>query len=131
MLTKRVVIVAGLGVVAAATMASLSGCLVLAAGAGAGTYAYVSGAVETTLSAPIDEVNSAAVAACGALGFTGVNSTGDALAKEIAARTGKDEAVKIKMTKEGDSSTKVSVRIGNFGDEARSNQILDAIKKRL
>jgi len=109
----------------------LSGCIVLAAGAGAGTYAYVSGAVETTLAAPIDRVNTAALAACGELGFTGAASTGDALEKDIAARTGKDEAVKINMTKDGDNSTKVSVRIGNFGDEARSNQILDAIKKRL
>jgi len=71
-----------------------SGCVaVAAAGAGAASYAYVSGALKTVLDAPVPRAQTAADAALEDLGFTRIESTGDALTTKVVSRTSQDEKV--------------------------------------
>jgi hypothetical protein len=119
-----VVVLSGLSMTA-------GGCLLAAAGAGAGGAVYVMGDVEEVLSAPTEKVAKASVKALEALKLTVVSEAASALEGKVIGWTSDDKKITITMKREGDKSTKISIRIGTFGDEARSLQILDEIKKRL
>ena len=55
----------------------------------------------------------------------------DALTAILIARTAEDRKVEIKVSKTGDQSAKVQIRVGFFGDEALSLTVLDKIKTNL
>lgn len=111
--------------------AALPGCLVAAAGAGAGTYAYVTGAMEATEEHPLDTVYAAAAKAVEKLDFKNVSSSKDALEGLIKSETADGTSVKVRVEKVTDSTTKITIRVGTFGDEAKSAQVLEAIRKEL
>ncbi|MGD9790438.1 MAG: DUF3568 family protein [Phycisphaerales bacterium] len=125
----------------ALTLATLSGCVALVAGAvaGAGAYAYAEGKLESTLNAPLDRSYAAARRAISDLEFTETSAKKDALEAVVEARTAGNDTVTITLkalaVEGGDPSksttTKCSIRIGTFGDEKKSITILDAIKSRL
>lgn len=119
-------------VLLAAAPVALTGCVaVVAAGGAAGTVAWMRGALETNVEGSAERVATAAQRAVADLGFASVSQTTDATGGEIVARTAKDERIRIELTRITDSSTKVSIRVGTFGDQAISQQVLDAIKRRL
>jgi hypothetical protein len=119
----------------ASVLAATAGCVVAAVGAagaaGAGTVAFIRGELEATVSSSFETVIPAASKAVGQLGFSKIRETKDALAAEIVARTALDKKVDIKLNKETDQLTRVSIRIGFFGDEVKSRAILDQIKQNL
>jgi hypothetical protein len=119
----------------ASVLAATAGCVVAAVGAagaaGAGTVAFIRGELEATVSSSFETVIPAASKAVGQLGFSKIRETKDALAAEIVARTALDKKVDIKLNKETDQLTRVSIRIGIFGDEVKSRAILDQIKQNL
>jgi hypothetical protein len=117
------IVLSGLSMVA-------GGCLVVAAGAGAGGAAYVMGDVEDVLSAPIEKVTEASVKALESLELTVISKTASGLEAKVIGRTSDDKKITISMKREAEKSTKISVRVG-FRDTGRSQQILDEIKKRL
>lgn len=112
-----------------ASAALQSGCFIVAAGAaGAGAVAYVRGELETTLSGSYDAVERAANRAIEQLQLVKINERKDAFIAVITARTADDKKVEIKITKLATETTKVQIRVGVFGDEAKSLAILDKIK---
>lgn len=119
----------------AAILALSSGCFAVAvgaaAGAGAGTVAYIRGELDATLGSGVDRTVNATDSALAQLGFAKVSETRDELAAGIIARTSDDKKIEIKVTKEAEGLSKVSIRIGTFGDEAISRAILDKIKANL
>jgi hypothetical protein len=116
----------------AATVALHSGCLAVAAGAaGAGTVAYVRGELDATLSANLVKTESAANAAIEQLKFAKISEKQDALVAIIVARTAEDKKVEIKISSASDTSVKVAIRVGLFGDEALSIRVLERIKANL
>jgi hypothetical protein len=119
----------------ASVLAATAGCVVAAVGAagaaGAGTVAFIRGELEATVSSSFETVIPAASKAVGQLGFSKIRETKDALAAEIIARTALDKKVDIKLNKETDQLTRISIRIGFFGDEVKSRAILDQIKQNL
>lgn len=109
-----------------------TGCVALAVGAAAGgTVAYVSGALNVTYDRSLEPVYAACLAAVNDLGFVLVSDRGDRTGGEIIARTARDERIRIEMVPVADTATKVSIRVGTFGDEALSNRIQQAIRDRL
>jgi hypothetical protein len=120
-----------LAILLGAVAVSVSGCIVAAVGAGAGTVAYVRGDMETVESAGIDSVYKAAEKAVDNLGLTGIEKTKDELTAKIKARDSEDKKVTIRLTSTGRMSTKLSIRIGTFGDEIKSRRIYEEIKKYL
>ncbi len=121
-----------LSLVLAATSLFAAGCVaVVAAGAAGGTVAYVRGALKATLDQPIERVGAAADGAVRDLKFAPISSKVDAVSGDIIARTARDVKIEIQLKKVSDNSTAVDIRVGVFGDQAVSQQILEQIKRNL
>lgn len=98
---------------------------------GGGAYVWHQGWVSQTLDAPIDRVFRAAGAA---LRDADVLLDQETLAPDAAVLDGYDKdsvRVMVKLAPAGDKSTRIRVRIGLMGDQERSIQILDQLKKHL
>ncbi|MEI7552232.1 MAG: DUF3568 family protein [Verrucomicrobiota bacterium] len=108
-----------------------SGCLAVAAGAGAGAVAYVRGDLNATLEGSLDQTVRAASRAVQQLEFVKVSESKDALLGLIVVRTAADVRVEIKVERVGDHLSKVNIRAGIFGDEKLSLAVLDKIKSNL
>jgi hypothetical protein len=112
--------------------AAASGCLA-AAGAGAlaaaGTYAYERGNLHTTIDAPIEDVYRATTAALEQMQLPVTDSAQDAFGARLTATQTQGGDVKIEMARESDKTTRVSVRVGTFGDEQKSRVILQRIRE--
>jgi hypothetical protein len=116
----------------AALLALGSGCVAVVVGAAAVTgYVYVKGEVETTEAASLNRTWDASLLAMQDLKYPVTNRIKDALEGEITARDAKDTTIKIKLKYIAKDSTKVQIRVGTFGDEARSRIILGKIREHL
>ena len=110
----------------------LSGCVaVLAGAAGAGAVAWVEGRLDATLDANFDQAEKAADRAVTQLQFVKVNEEKDALTATLIARTAEDKKIEIKVVRVGDTTSRVQISVGVFGDEGQSLAILDKIKANL
>jgi len=110
----------------------VNGCAVILAGsAGAGTVAYIKGELQTNLEAPLEKSIEATNRAIGNLKFIIISKEVDKLAGEIIARTTQDQKITIKLNKVTENTTKISIRVGIFGDQTLSRNVLDEIKKEL
>lgn len=116
----------------AGVVATSSGCLAVAAGAGTGAaVAYVRGQLETNLAASFDRSERAANEALQQLGLAKVNEKRDALVAIINARNAEDKKIEIRLDNVGQNLTKLRIRVGIFGDESLSMAIHDKIKANL
>ena len=123
----------------AAAMLVCSGCWALWLGGGAlvgagvavGVTAYVEGNLEVSLDHTPVDVAKATEKAFATLGITKVSSTSSALSTETIGRTSKDEKVRVVADAAGERGSKLSIRIGVFGNEAESMRIYDEIRKNL
>lgn len=100
------------------------GCVVAAVGLGAaGTVAYVSGDLESTEPKNIEIVYSAALQAAEQLELRVISSSKDALSATVIARDADDKKIQIKMAAVSEQTTKLSIRVGTFGSETKSQRI--------
>ncbi len=113
------------------SLTGLSGCLAVAAGAGASAVAYVRGDLETNLHTDYARVVDSARSAINELEFAKVSENKDALKAVLVARTAMDKKVEITITNSGKKLTNIKIRVGLFGDEALSMSILDKVKSGL
>lgn len=106
-----------------------SGCVAVVAAAGAGTgVAWYNGRLDAQLEANLDQVYRGAQKAIADLEFAKVSENKSAIDALLVARTALDKKVEIKLTTSGERATKVSIRVGVFGDEPLSLTILEKIK---
>ncbi len=115
-----------------AVLALSNGCALLvigaAAGAGAGTYAYVSGELKSNEGVAYESAYKATLAAMKDLGYAIVGNEKDALTAKITARSTGDKKIQVTLTKQSETVTEILIRVGTFGDESLSRQILEKIK---
>ncbi len=110
----------------------VSGCaVILAGGAGAGTVAYIKGELQTNLEASLEKSIEATRSAVENLKFIKISEEADKLTGEIIARTSQDEKITIQLNKVTENTTKISIRVGMFGDQSLSHSLLEEIKKEL
>ncbi len=110
----------------------VSGCAVILAGsAGAGTVAYIKGELQANLEAPLEKSIEATRSAVENLKFIKISEEVDKLTGEIIARTSQDEKITIQLNKVTENTTKISIRVGMFGDQLLSHSLLEEIKKEL
>jgi len=147
-LTRLLRLVLAFGALCA--LALTSGCVAAAVGAGAvymelahremdapppsvgaGQVSYVEGSLETSFPAGIESTARAVNATFPQLGYPKVSEKGDALGDTLIARTGHDKIIEIKLETVDGALTKVTIRVGAFGDEALSRSILGKIKVNL
>lgn len=122
-----------MAVLLAGVLAFNGGCaLVLVGGAavavGAGTVAYVDGELKETESVAYDKAYDATLAAMSDMQYAIVDKSKDGITAKVLARTGGDKKVQITLTKQSASATEICIRVGTFGDENLSRQILGKIK---
>ena len=112
----------------------LSGCVtavVVGVAGGAGGYAWSSGKLSFTTSHDVKACHEATIPALAELGVDVTSDTTDMLAGRIKGVTATGEDVKIDLEPQSTHVTKVDIRVGFWGNKARSQMIADAIKKRL
>jgi hypothetical protein len=109
------------------------GCVALAVGAaaGIGVYAYVDGVLKDTEEAPLASSYDATVEAMKDLEFRIKEQSKDALKARVVAEEADKTEVKVDMEASGEKITNFRIRVGVFGDEAKSRLIMDKIKKHL
>ncbi len=119
---------AGMGVLA-------QGCAVAWVGAGlaagAGIVAYSRGDLEAVESKDIDTVLEATEKAVEELELKVSKKTRDKMSAVIVARDAQDEKITIKLNATADESTKLSIRVGGFGNETKSRLIYQKIREKL
>lgn len=122
-------------VVLGALLAFSSGCAALlltgGAAAGAGAIAYVRGELKSTETATLDKTWTATLAAMSDLELSVSTKQKDALSAKLAARGAGDKKIQVDLKRLTDKETEIRIRVGTFGDEVISRQVLDKIKKRL
>jgi hypothetical protein len=99
------------------------------AAAGIGTYKYIKGELQSTEKVSLDKAYSATEKAIEELEFTITSKQKDAFDGEVIARRATGKKVTVKLKRLSDSVTEIKIRVGTFGDEYISKDILDTMKK--
>lgn len=110
-----------------------TGCVPLIVGAAAGGtgYAWYKGELEETLPVSVSRMHQAAKAGLKDLEITVLQDHSDKLRSEIKAVMADGTKVSVEGESMGNSTTKLSIRVGYIGDKNLSLRIRDAIKKHL
>ncbi len=118
----------------------------LAAGLGFGTLGACGGGMTSTgtsykvqmnrelkafVGAGHKDVHAAALHVVDDLGLTVEDEALDAFQGVITARTATQDKVTIQSYRKGDNATTVEIKVGSFGNEGRSRQILEGIETNL
>lgn len=99
------------------------------AAAGIGTYKYIKGELQSTEKVSLDKAYQATEKAVEDLELTITSKQKDAFDGEVIARRATGKKVTIKLKRQSDSVTQIKIRVGTFGDEYISKDILDTMKK--
>jgi len=102
-----------------------------AAAVGAGTYYYVKGDLKRNYEAPMDKTWEATVKSVEELKLTIESQKHDGLSGVITGKTADEKGFEINLKRLGENSTEVGIRIGTFGDRAKSEAIHDKILSKL
>ena len=97
--------------------------------AGAGTVGYVGGELKSTEKVSLNRAWNATQKAMNNLEFTTTSKEKDAFNGKLIAKGATNKTIKIKLNRQSDTLTEIRIRVGTFGDESLSLQILESIKK--
>lgn len=103
--------------------------LVVGGAAGAGSFAYFQGGLESQENTSLEKGYQATLKAMKALKYTVTESSHDALKGHVVARDSEDTKIVVKLQKKSEKVTEFRIRVGMFGDEALSQQILTKLKR--
>jgi len=128
---KAVKLVA-ISILLAAVLGALSGCLAVAAAgaAGAGVF-YMKGDLDANVDATPPRVVEAANFTMKDLQYAVATTNSSATDGEVIAHTATDKKVRVTVKQVTEKSSKVTIRVGTWGDETMSVQILEKIKTHL
>jgi len=104
---------------------------VVGAGAGAGTVAYVKGELKTKLNHSTTRTYQATLKAMNELKLPILERQDDAIIATIKSRFADEKSITVKIKAVTDTTCDIGIRVGEFGDQTRSQKILDTIKKYL
>jgi hypothetical protein len=107
------------------------GALLLVGGAGTSAIAFATGELRSRESTPLAELDAAVATAVDVLGYDEVETERDADRIRWLARTAGGDRVDIRLLAKGRDSTQLRIRIGVFGDEAKSRLVLEQIHQAL
>lgn len=108
------------------------GCLIAAAGAaGVGAAVYAGGALKESMAGTPDKVATATEKAFTSMKLSMVSKEASKLDGKVIGRTASDKKISVDIKLEGENISKVSIRVGFWGSETESRQLMDEIKKNL
>jgi len=129
---KGMLQVLGMVAVMAIIVVTQSGCLVAAAaGAAGGTVAYMKGDVEAVVEGNVEQTFNATKAAMDELKMPLLATWANAMEGHVEARVGTDNKATVNINGQSEKLSKVSIRVGTFGDQGLSQAILEKIKANL
>ncbi len=99
--------------------------------AAAGTAKYSMGTLKSVEPATIDKVYDATLKALDELKLAVLQKNADSMSGKIVARDVADKKITISLTATTDGNTKLTIKVGLLGDEAKSRLIYELIKKKL
>ncbi|HEV2294395.1 MAG TPA: DUF3568 family protein [Tepidisphaeraceae bacterium] len=119
-------------VLCVALLTTQAGCFlaVAAAGTGAGV-GYVRGDTETVLTGYPEAVTAASEAAAKQMNLTVTSSNASRLDGRMVARTASDTPVVVIVKAEGPDASRVSIRVGRFGNDTIQATMLEKIRQNL
>jgi hypothetical protein len=100
------------------------------AAAGSASFAYISGELKSTEQVSLNLAWQATQTAMDDLGFHITSRVKDAFDAELTASGARDKKIRIVLKKISDTCTEVKIRVGTFGSQSLSAQILEAIRRR-
>ena len=112
---------------------SSSGCiaLIVGAAAGAGSIIWIKGKLAQDFNVPLDKTYNATITAIKKLELQILVDRKDKFSAKIESKFADGANVWVDLEYLTVKSSKVSVRVGTLGDEARSRQIMSMIEKYL
>ena len=113
-------------------LATQAGCFlaVAAAGTGAGV-AYVRGDTDVVLNARPQAVAAASAEAAKQMELTVTSNNASSLDARVVARTASDTPVVVDVKSHGPDASRVSIRVGRFGDDSMQATMLEKIRENL
>jgi len=110
-----------------------SGCVAVAAGAAAGYagYEYSNGECVGVAAGTVDKLYRATLAAADQMQMTVKSKSRELNKASFTLRQPDGTAVDLWLSRQSADFTRITVRVGTFGDEARSRQIIAKIKENL
>lgn len=109
-----------------------SGCaLLVGAAAGAGGFAYVQGDLQKNFDYPLDRIHKASARALRDIKAVVISDETDKHFSRIKFTLEGDKGGEINIKSLTEKASKLSIRIGIFGDETESQMVLNAIMKNL
>lgn len=120
-------------VICGALLMSSAGCfaLVVGAAAGAGGYAWVKGALIKEFEVPAKQLSDVSIRAIKQLGMPLEEEKADHLSGYIRSKTADNQKVIINVKALTEKKSELKIRVGVFGDQAKSEMILNAVQKNL
>mgnify|MGYP001589084206 CR=1 FL=1 len=117
----------------AGVVISQSGCfaLLVGAAAGAGIVAWINGDLEYNFDAPLNKVHRAVLRGLKKLDLAVTQDQKDKHNAKIKSAYSDGKDVNISINAITERSSKIKIRVGVFGDQARSEAILSAIQSYL
>ena len=107
------------------------GALLLVGGAGTSAIAYTAGELKSNEEYSLNDLDDACRIAVNTLGYDKVETTYEKDKVRWQARTVSGDPVDIHLAAKGTNRTELRIRIGVFGDEARSRLVLEQIHQSL
>ncbi len=109
-----------------------TGCAaVIFGGAVAGGVVFSEGALETILDAPLDVSGYAVGQVMRQSEFAIISEKSDAGTGALVARDSAGKRLKIRLLALTPKATEIKIRVGSFGDEVRSRELLAAIEREI
>ena len=118
-------------VVLVAALGTGCGALLLVGGAGTGAIAFATGELKSAEEHSLADLDRACRLAVDTLGYDNVETTYDKDRVRWQARTASGDPVDIHLAAKGTHRTQLRIRVGVFGDEARSRLVLEQIHQSL
>ncbi|MBF0554828.1 MAG: DUF3568 family protein [Nitrospirae bacterium] len=111
----------------------LCGCVaaVVGAGAGVGTYAYISGKLKYDFDHSVLYVHRATKEALEDMKLPIYEDRSDKLSAVLKSKFADGDEINISMESLSDRSSSISIRVGIFGNEKKSLSILEEIKRHI
>jgi len=115
------------------SLMTMSGCipLLIGAAAGAGGFSYVKGALVKNVDHTVKEVHKAGMTALKKLNFFVTTDELNKRSALIRAEYENGQKIQIFIDALTERSSKITIRIGMFGNQEQSQMILSAIEKKL
>lgn len=123
----RNVVAALLAMIAVPLLSTGCGALLLLGGAGTSAIAFATGELRSTEPLALAELDAACAMAVDVLGYDEVETERDVDRIRWRARTAAGDPVDIHLRAKGQDATELRIRIGVFGDEAKSRLVLEQI----